>query len=150
MNGQNLLTASDIFSGGENPYTPLEIPEIVKNGQPGVVYLKPLSTKAVIKFSKSQKDDNREDEILPLIVQALVNPDGTPIFRTEEDLARLQEMSMPVFNRISRAVMAQIRGKDDTKEASESNKNDENGGAANDNPLEVTTSESPSTLSPTN
>lgn len=99
------LTAEDLLSGGENAFKPFEIPELTKNGEPGVVWLKHLSAGAVMDFAtKSERSDAEKNQaMLEMIAKAIVHEDGSPMF-TEEQAARLREMSMAVFNRLVTAV----------------------------------------------
>lgn len=101
------LSADDILSGGENACTPLEVPELTKNGEPGVVWIKSLSAGAVMDFAaradKDKPEAERNQAMLEMIAKAIVNEDGSPMF-TEEQAARLREMSMAVFNRFVTAV----------------------------------------------
>jgi hypothetical protein len=97
-----LLTAEDIFSGGDDLVSPLRIPELSKNGKPGIVYLKLLSAGDVLDFSEAD-EGSRKERLLPLIAKAVVHQDGTPMF-SQEQVARLSEIRVDVFNRLSRAV----------------------------------------------
>lgn len=99
-----LLTAEDILSGGDDYLSPLEIPELSKNGKPGVVYLKPLSAGDVLDFAEGDKG-TRTSRIIPLIAKAIVRQDGSPMFNDGE-VARLRDIRMDVFTRLSKAVMA--------------------------------------------
>lgn len=112
------LTADELF--GRGSYKRLEIPELPKNGEPGVVWLRALSAGDVMDFTNRLGGDNvpeseKTQAMLEMIAKAVVTEDGTPIF-TEEQVGRLREMSMSVFTRISRAVN-ELTGTTEAKEA---------------------------------
>lgn len=92
---RRVLTGEDLLRGvGAKPF---EVPELG-----GVVYLRSLPAGDVLDFS-SASDDNRHDAILTLIAKAAVTPDGQPLFSPDQ-VARLREMSITVFMRLSSAV----------------------------------------------
>lgn len=111
-----LLTADEIFAGGDDLLSPLEIPELKKGGKPGIVYLKQLSTGDVLDFAESGEQDQKS-RMLTLIAKAVVNQDGSPMF-SEDQVTRLRDIRVDVFTRLSRAItdsMSTIMAEDTDK-----------------------------------
>lgn len=102
--GNNILSALDIFTGGDIPFKPLEIPELTKNGQVGMVYLKPPSAGDVLDFaSKSSGTETSEqhDALIKMITQCVVDQTGKRIF---DDESRVREIPFSIFSRLMTAV----------------------------------------------
>lgn len=117
----NLLSAEDFFRGGDDPYRRVEIPELVKNGEPGIVYVKSLTTGQVFDFAErvnpetNPSANDRSQAMLEMIARAIVTEDGAAIFDTPEKVSRLREVSMAAYKRLSTAVneMAGIVAKEE-------------------------------------
>lgn len=96
---------------GSTKFTPLEIPEITDDvGNPGIVYLRPLSTAAVLEFNETRQgaDDGAQNAALQkIIAQGLVDEHGKPLFANGEDVSQLD---FRVFIRVSNAVTGLING----------------------------------------
>ncbi len=113
------LSAEDILSSEDITTLDLEIPEWPKNGRPGVVRLKTMTGAEAVKFEKVMKGPQR-DLGTPLLISACaVKQDGTPLF-TSDQVAKLQQKSVRVFNRLQKAAL-ELNGF--TKEAEEVAKN---------------------------
>jgi hypothetical protein len=98
------LTAEDIFSGGDDPFVEVEIPELTKKGKPGIVYLRQLPAGDVLDFV-AQSDEDKNEALLGLLAKAVVTADGSPLF-TEEQARNLRSISIGVFNRLTREITA--------------------------------------------
>lgn len=117
----SILSAEDFLRGGDSPYQRLEIPELSKDGKPGVVYLKALPALDVIQYSASE-DDKDQQGMFRLIGHSLVTPEGELIFR-EDQIQKLGKiLSISVYSRISRAILAMANLKDtsDSQEGKDS------------------------------
>jgi hypothetical protein len=101
------LTAEDLLSFNESSRKMLEIPELPKDGRPGVVWLQPLTAGQVMDFAARQADNMTEAEksqaMLEMIARAVVDQNGQQLF-SEEQVGRLRDMSMAVFSRLTAAV----------------------------------------------
>lgn len=96
------LTFDQIISGGSTRFTRVEIPEIVVNDQPGIVYFRQLSARDVMDFADLSGDSDeakkaRADMQYTMLAKALVDADGHQIVDTPEKLATLPDMPIKVF-----------------------------------------------------
>lgn len=99
-----LLSAMDIFTGGDIPFKPLEIPELTKDGKVGMVYLKAPSAGDVLDFAAKSADTNTEtqhDALIRMIAQCVVDQDGKRLFQDE---TRVREIPFSIFSRLMAAV----------------------------------------------
>jgi hypothetical protein len=87
--------------------TVLEIPELSTATHTKIVHLRPLSAGVVIDMVVDGDNKPSGDSLRTLISHSVVHPDGTPMF-DEENVERLREMRLDVFNRISAAVMKNL------------------------------------------
>lgn len=85
----------------------LEIPELSVDGKPRIVHLRPLTAGVVIDMVVDSDNRPTGDSLRTLISHSVVHPDGTPMF-DEENVDRLRDMRLDVFNRISAAVMKNL------------------------------------------
>lgn len=83
----------------------LAVPELPKDGKPGIVYLRPPSAAAVLEFVEKAETPERHPALLRLMARSLVTPEGKPMF-TEKNIDRIGEVSIGAFNRIATAVTA--------------------------------------------
>lgn len=104
VNPAQLLSKEDILGGGDDPFTPLEIPELKKNGQAGIVHLRALPAGDMLAFAATPSE-SQNDALFTLIAKAVVNPDGTPIFNDSTDVDSLKSVSISVFNRLAQAIL---------------------------------------------
>lgn len=104
-NSSNVLSAEDLFSGGG--LVRLEIPEIPRNGQPGVVFIKPPSAADVLKFVHDRSADGGtdldNDHMAALVAKCIVDESGASLF-SEEQATHIQDVRMDVFTRLSEAI----------------------------------------------
>ncbi len=100
----NVLTASDFLSGGNAQLEEVKIPAIKKNGEPGVVFLSPLTTGEVLDFSTLPKDE-QSDAMIRLMANHIVNEDGEPLFN-EDSAKDLREVRADAFMTIQKAFVA--------------------------------------------
>jgi len=100
----NILSATDIFSGGDVPFTPLEIPELTKNGKPGVVFLRSPSAGDVLDFATKSTDPDtavQHEALIVMITQCVVDQNGKRLFQDE---TRVREIPFSIFTRLMDAV----------------------------------------------
>lgn len=114
------LTAEDILRGGDS-LERLELPELTKDGRPGVVFLRQLGAGDVIAFMDHAEGAPRNRAILALMAKAVVTEQGEPVFADVDDDA-LGSMPMGVFNKLAGAVTAMANlGGEEGNELSEVN-----------------------------
>jgi hypothetical protein len=95
------LSAEEIISGGRELRV-LEVPELPKNGKPGIIHLRHLSAGDVLEFTE-YAGSNEGEAMMLLISKSVVTPDGKPLFMKAQT-GRLREISVDAFKRISAAV----------------------------------------------
>ena len=112
------LSAADIIRGG-TVYEQFEMPELSKNGKPGVVHLRPLSAGDVLEFVEASGEGEGEGgqqqaALIVLMSKAVVTPDGDRIF-DGDNANDLRAIPIKAFNRLAGAVtkMAGIERVDD-------------------------------------
>ncbi len=105
-----LLSREDIFKGGDIPFTPVEIPELDKDGRPGVVYLKQPAAGDVLDFAGLEDGDERNDGILDMVRKVTVDSNGKQIFNANDEMEKLP---LGVFTRISNAVLKLVSDSSD-------------------------------------
>lgn len=99
------LSASDLFAPVE--LTRLEIPELSRDGQLGVIYLRTLTAGDVVPLITANTEDGKpgsgvtSDFQHQLIALAAVNEDGTPMFA---DASEVKKVRLSIYNRISSAL----------------------------------------------
>lgn len=108
LNEAQKLTAQEILLGGEEGFKRIELQSVLKNGKPGVVWIRPLPAREVLAFVGVPKEKQLE-AMAPLIGKAVVHEDGSPMFTTEE-LKQLVDISISVFTELSTVVTAQMKG----------------------------------------
>lgn len=118
------LTADDLFSGGDNAFAPEKLPMVMRNGEPGIVYIKPLSAADAIIFRRDMRevaamvnaptldDGHAENErqtaietfrhaaTSRIISKGIVTENGDPMF-TDEQAVRLPQLSVHVFTALT-------------------------------------------------
>ena len=103
-----ILTAEDLFKGGEEPIQRLELPMIVKDGKPGVVFIRKISTEEVLEHNAIEDGDAKRDSQLTLFAKAVcVDADGTAMFTSEHD-ERLGAIPIGAFNIIMNAIVGDM------------------------------------------
>lgn len=117
-NDDNFLSAADFLSPPE--LIRLEVPELPKNGRPGIVHVRPIVAGDAIDEANATGAKPTADEfILKMLVVGVVHPDGSPMF-TENDMRALRNMKLGAFNRLSAAVTGTdigLLGKGSSEEA---------------------------------
>lgn len=110
-----LLSASDIINSAQSGLRRVEIPEITVDGEPGYVFVKPLTSRMVVEFLSAGQDANGAPDpeaqnlaMLRTMTHTVCDEDGNLLFHSTEDAEALRDMRMSVFNRISAAIMAEI------------------------------------------
>lgn len=98
---QFALTADELTDMGA--LEKLEIPELPKGGQPGVVWIRRLFAEEVIDFSTGDRAGGSKS-VVHLIAMAVVDKKGNPLF-SPDDVDRIRRLQIPVFRRLSTAVM---------------------------------------------
>ena len=95
------LSASDLLSSG---LTPDEVPEISRDGKPGLVYLANLSAKAVIEHTA--KGDQSGMGMFELIAKYVVDENGTPLLTLDQ----AYELPASLYARFSKAIVDSLKG----------------------------------------
>ena len=93
--------------------TPFEITH--SDGHSQTIFQKDLSAGAVLSFVETREGAERNAALLVLVAQAICQEDGSSVFVSEEDLARLEQMPVRIFQQLSDAVVeaAGIKSSDD-------------------------------------
>lgn len=106
---REFFTVEDLFSGGDDAISIVELPGVAKGSSGGFVRLKEPSTESVLRFSEENKDSAPGDETATyrLIVEATVDKDNKPLFDVEHPEA-LAKLPIRVFNALSAAVTKMI------------------------------------------
>lgn len=102
----NLLSAADLFRGGDGTVIRVEIPEIKKGGAAGALFIRPLSTTEVMEFTVAQKGTDetaKRHSLYRMVASSLVTESGDPLIPVE-DADKLGGMPINAFN----AVVAKI------------------------------------------
>lgn len=121
MNTQkdSIITAADLFSGGDNPYRRVELDEVIRDGKPVVVYIKPMTASTAMHLaeeaqkSRAQQPDGttpaidfeHSNDMVKILATHVVNCDGSPIFRAD-DLDKIRELPLRVYMRLLKEVNA--------------------------------------------
>jgi len=92
-----VLTAADIFKGPENKPLPLK-------DMDGIVYIKPPSAGSVLAFTEQKEGRARNESLLKLIAEGVVDEKGDPLFDDSVAVEDLKKMSISVFNELATAV----------------------------------------------
>lgn len=106
-NGSTLavLTLDELLA--QPDLTVVEVPELPKDGKPGIVYMRPLTAGVVIDMVVDSSNRPTGDALRTLISESICDKDGNPIF-DEENVDKLRDMRLDVFNRLSTAVMKNL------------------------------------------
>jgi hypothetical protein len=102
----NLLTIADLVAPPS--ITPLEIPELTKDGKPGVVHIRPLLAGDVMDIVTASEGKADTSAVMRMVAYALVHPDGTPMLQGADAALQLRAMPQSIFSRISAAVTGTI------------------------------------------
>lgn len=101
---ERVLTAEEILAGGDEPFKRVEIPELPKGGEPGVVFLRSVSAGEVLDFIQIPEGKKQNDALIRLIADVVVSKDGEPLF-SETEAEDIRRISIGAFNRIQNAVL---------------------------------------------
>ena len=96
------LAANDLFAPDE--LTRLEIPELSRDGQPGIIFLRTLTAGDVVPLITANAEEGKgvaSDFQHQLIALAAVNEDGTPLFASADEVRKVR---LSIYNRISSAL----------------------------------------------
>lgn len=106
---RRILSAEDLFSGGEESVQRLELPMIVKDGQPGVVFVRKISTDEVLEHNDLPEGSlAKRDSQLVLFAKAVAkDPEGTPMFTGKDD-SRLGQIPIGAFNAVMNLVVGDM------------------------------------------
>jgi len=104
-----VLSAEDLFSGGDEPVQRLELPMIVKGGGPGVVFIRKISTDEVLEHNDmAEGSPEKRDDQLRLFAKAVCkNVKGEPLFTSKDD-DRLGTIPIGAFNIIMSAIVGDM------------------------------------------
>lgn len=94
------LSAEDLLRGNED-WTAVEIPELPVNGKPGVVFMRPPSVGAILRFMKIPEED-RMSATFDLISEVIIDANGNRMFSTPEEVESVQRLDMRIYTRLSR------------------------------------------------
>lgn len=116
-----VLTGMDLLSSAS--LTPLEIPELPRNGRPGVVYIRQPSAKAMIRIFgqesaaelREQVQSSREmrDQQMARMIAGLVEDGQGNLLFTPEQADHLLDMHYAVFQRLAGAINNAFQGTGD-------------------------------------
>lgn len=85
-----LLTAEEIVSGGDEGIVPVEVPELVKGGRPGIILLRYPSASLIFQFGAGSSNTKPFDQqVFDLFAYCIVDMDGEPLFSTPEQVEQL-------------------------------------------------------------
>lgn len=103
------LTAEDILSGGDLERLEIPLDVYSKNGQAGVVYIRPIATSVMIDFQTMQEkgDTERHNSLLSMIAECVVDESGNPLFNGEQ-VNRLARMSFKLYNFLATEIMSRV------------------------------------------
>lgn len=101
-NGWSDLTVDELIAF--NPIVALEIPERPKNGRPGMVYIRELPAKEVLRVVSSKGESNDNEWLFELMSLAVVDRSGEMLF-TSANVKRLSDSAFSVFTRIQAKVL---------------------------------------------
>jgi hypothetical protein len=118
----NLLTIADLVAPPS--ITPLEIPELTKDGKPGVVHIRPLLAGDVMDIVTQSDGKADSNAVMRMVAYALVHPDGTPMLSGSDAVLQLRAVPQTVFSRISAAVTGTIATTPETGKVSEATTGD--------------------------
>lgn len=110
-----LLTAEDLFGGGDEPLQRIELPMIRKGANPGVLYVRKLATEEVLEWTEMPADDNEQraakvSRQLGLFARAVCrDSNGTPMFSSEHD-DKIGRIPIGVFNLLMGAIVGDMGG----------------------------------------
>ncbi len=104
-NGYANLTAADLVEGS-NEFTPVDLPEFIKDGKPGRVWLKDPSTQAILELSNHpEESDAREAAVFCLVTESVVDHETGELLLKDMTLDQVQGMGIATFKRITDAVV---------------------------------------------
>lgn len=111
------LTLDDLKRGGDTPHTPLELPEITKDGRAGRLWLRRLPASYVLKYLEASEAARKSEDpaessralrtaMLEFVRQAVVTSadDATLLFADISDDKLREYLSINAFNRIVNAI----------------------------------------------
>jgi len=103
------LSADDILTSCGPPLL-LEVPELPRNGKPGIVYIKRPSAEIMINFWSSRTDDNRDRESVmsELIGLLVVSDNGAPLFSSDQ-VSHIREARYDVWQRLAGGIDSVIK-----------------------------------------
>lgn len=103
------LTADDILTSCGVPLR-LEVPELPRNGKPGVVYIKRPSAEIMINFWSSRTDDNRDRESVmsELIGMLTVDDTGSLLFSPDQ-VSQIKDARYDVWQRLASGIDTVIK-----------------------------------------
>ena len=103
-----VLSAEELFSGGDEPVQRLELPMIVKGGKAGVIFIRKIQTDEVLAHNDMEDGQEKRDDQLRLFSKAVcVDMDGTPMFTSKDD-GRLGQIPIGAFNIIMSAIVGDM------------------------------------------
>lgn len=105
---KSLLSADDIFAGGDEKYREVVLKGVSKNGADGVVYIRHLPAEDMMIYHELLADSNvskleQHRAMIRIVASAVVDPNGEPIFAGRE--SDLGKMPVLIFNQLSNAVL---------------------------------------------
>lgn len=102
----NLLTADDFLSSSSS-LKRVEIPEISKDGKPGVVFLKPLTAGDILDHMKLTPERQSENNT-HLIIRSVVDENGNPLFNSESAQS-LRSVRASVYSRLVNEISKELK-----------------------------------------
>lgn len=115
------LSAAEILNTDDRFYTDLSVPEWkTKDGKPGMVRLQSLTAEEVSEYVESIEGPAKRNALVLVVMRAVVDGNGRPVFNDPGQLGMLKRRSMKAFMRIQEVVL-QMNGLD--KKAQEVAKN---------------------------
>jgi hypothetical protein len=79
-----------------------------KNGEPGVVFLRDLPAGVVLAYGDLKDEGEKTNALFDLIGQSVVNDKGQRIFSSNDQVARIRDMNIKVFNKLMSSVMGDV------------------------------------------
>ncbi len=105
---KGVLSAEDLFAGGDEPIQRLELPMIIKNGVPGVVFIRKINMGEVLAHKRMTEGEEKSDNELRLITMAVAkNIEGDPMFTSEHD-SLLEKIPAGAFGLMSQAMLGDL------------------------------------------
>lgn len=126
---ENALTAADFLDNGG--LIRIDIPaEIMRNGKPGVVYMRLPKTREVLALTFS-KDEDRPARLVDNVGRSLCTADGTSLFPTAESRKRLAEGRSDLYLRVQKVYSKHVNPDDDEDKADTEGENPNPPGPSN-------------------